>query len=98
MELTVLLDQLTQYLNGVSPIWAALLGLVVLAIKRGWIKLPSWLPGKTEPKTPAPASPDEVFKPLLDRLRERLDKLFSERVQSGADPDDVFAELKEKFK
>lgn len=91
MDLTALLLQLQAALSAVSPVAAGLIGLVLILLKNGTIKLPK-LP-LLNPSKPADVS-DPSHKSLRERLKDRIDARFTELADDeGEDADDVYAEL-----
>jgi hypothetical protein len=89
MDLLSILLTLQTALAGVSPVAYGLIGLIIVLLKNGTIKLPKL----SAPKPGEPES-DPSHKSLRERLKDRIDAKFTELVDDeGLDADEVYGEL-----
>lgn len=82
------LDQLQAALQGVNPLWAAILGVVIILIRQGKIRLPKF----------TASAPADTVAPLKSRLADVLAKRFEEIREDGFDEDDAYVVLLDRIK
>lgn len=93
MDIVGFLEQLMTQLQSVNPLWAALLGVLIVLVKQGTIKLPS-LPRFGSAKVAV----DDTVAPLRARLSKVLQERFDEIVAEGFTEDDAYVWLLDKIK